>query len=171
MLISNFTDEHTRVVLPDSEWDPLSSYINANYIRVCILVCKLYQGMYFGMQIISGYVFWYANYIRVCFGMQIISGYVFQYANYIRVWILTVNFNEIFFQWKKTSFLCPLIDRLGHNVLPVTVCLSVCQTVCLKLNVKSYHFPVTPKLSKNNRFVGAWCFTNITCLASILKPS
>ncbi|KAL3842620.1 hypothetical protein ACJMK2_020613 [Sinanodonta woodiana] len=26
-------NEHSRVVLPDSEWDPLSSYINANYIR------------------------------------------------------------------------------------------------------------------------------------------
>ncbi|OWF52370.1 tyrosine-protein phosphatase non-receptor type 5-like [Mizuhopecten yessoensis] len=26
-------NEHSRVILPDSEWDPLSSYINANYIR------------------------------------------------------------------------------------------------------------------------------------------
>ena len=29
-----FADEHSRVILPDSEWDPLSSYINANFIRV-----------------------------------------------------------------------------------------------------------------------------------------
>ncbi|XP_048779447.1 tyrosine-protein phosphatase non-receptor type 5-like [Ostrea edulis] len=26
-------NEHSRVILPDSEWDPLSSYINANYIK------------------------------------------------------------------------------------------------------------------------------------------
>ncbi|XP_063400960.1 tyrosine-protein phosphatase non-receptor type 5-like isoform X3 [Mytilus trossulus] len=30
---SMIPNEHSRVILPDSEWDPLSSYINANYIR------------------------------------------------------------------------------------------------------------------------------------------
>ena len=29
-----YTDEHSRVVLPDADEDPLSAYINANYIRV-----------------------------------------------------------------------------------------------------------------------------------------
>lgn len=29
-------DEHSRVVLPRVEEDPLSTYINANYVRVCV---------------------------------------------------------------------------------------------------------------------------------------
>lgn len=48
------SDEHSRVILPDSEWDPLSSYINANYIRVRQTSIKsfihlfIYRAMDFG---------------------------------------------------------------------------------------------------------------------------
>ena len=48
------------------------------------------------------------------------------------------------------SFLCLRIERSGgggHIVLPLSVCLSVRPSVCLhKLNVKTEHFPITPKL-------------------------
>ena len=50
-----------------------------------------------------------------------------------------------------------------------SVCLSVCQCVCPKLNVKTKHFPVTPKLSKNSPFAWAWCCTNTFCSQDVVK--
>ena len=48
-------------------------------------------------------------------------------------------------------FMPPILKDWGHTVLPLSVCLSICPSscpsVCLhKLNMKTEHFPITPKL-------------------------
>ena len=45
------------------------------------------------------------------------------------------------------NFYAPTSKDRGHIVLPLSVCQSVRPSVCLhKLNMKTEHFPITPKL-------------------------
>ena len=54
-------------------------------------------------------------------------------------------------------FSCLRIER-SRAYCFTGVRLSVFLSVHPKLNLKTKHFPVTPKLSKNSPFAGAWCF-------------